>query len=521
MANDSYQHTERLYRLLPAVYRNRDNGDLARYLAACGELLDHVQQTLRQRLADNFPDDPPEGELACQEWLLPYFAQLLDVRLVSPHAEGRREEISQAVGWRQRKGTLACVEQIAEAVGQMEVEVQEAWRRVAVTPRIGMPLLPGEAHGYPSSPAQDPHSGQFVHADLGARHPGFPAASVDLRCPSRARVTPPTNPAARRTRFDDRWVYWRQASFHGVPCFAGSYEDVLRRTVDLRTPDWRVGHPHPRRLLLHTPPPAGYFPSDITDMPWAARNSEPFADLYEEFTEGEGVEAVQVFRNKTLDADTFIALRVPDAIVLGGSGRFRFEALVVDNTLTVQQGRLQLMACAVRDLVVESSIADVAVLDAGDCLFASVSVELGLARFEYCTVLQGTLTRSILASDSLFMDRVLANLAGDPPQQGCLRYSRIPKGQPSATLSLYRNSQGPVHLFADSFGQRGCGVLHPATAASVRFGAEDSGEMGAYHARRYSLQFEAVLDKLKDYLPVGVEAVLIPDTRLLEVPHEI
>ena len=110
-----------LYEILPAVYRHRDNGDpntqgdLSKYLDACGELLDLVRATLLQRLADSFPDNPPEGEAACQEWLLPYFAQLVDARLVSPHPRGQRDEVANAVGWRQRKGTVRCAEDIAES----------------------------------------------------------------------------------------------------------------------------------------------------------------------------------------------------------------------------------------------------------------------------------------------------------------------------------------------------------------------------------------------------------------------
>ena len=42
--------------------------------------------------------------------------------------------------------------------------------------------------------------------------------------------------------------------------------------------------------------------------------------------------------------------------------------------------------------------------------------------------------------------------------------------------------------------------------------------MGAYHHKHYALRDEAVIDKLNDYLPVGIEPVLIPDIRLLRIP---
>ena len=71
------------------------------------------------------------------------------------------------------------------------------------------------------------------------------------------------------------------------------------------------------------------------------------------------------------------------------------------------------------------------------------------------------------------------------------------------------------------FGEYGTGVLHPEAPRSIRFGAEDGGEMGTYHGRRYSSAAEAVRSKLEDYLPVGLQAVLIPDPRLLSAPPEL
>ena len=67
-----------------------------------------------QRLDDCFPD--ADHGRRCQDWLVPYFAQLLDVQLVSPDADGRRAEVAQAVSLRQRKGTRVSIEQIANAL---------------------------------------------------------------------------------------------------------------------------------------------------------------------------------------------------------------------------------------------------------------------------------------------------------------------------------------------------------------------------------------------------------------------
>jgi len=476
---------KQIYNNLPEVYRTRDQGDLAKLVDACGAFLDLVRATLDQRLADCFPDNPPHG-LSCQPWLIPYFAQLVDVRLVSPDERGRREEVSNAVAWRQRKGTLKAIEQIAQAVGQMEVEFQEGWQRTAITPRIGMPLLPAGALG--EDEAFDLYAD---HALWAAMHPDLPAATVDFRYPSRAvqidvpADTTPTNPAARQTVFDGQPVWWRQVNPHGVPCFPGSYEDVSRRTVDLRTPDWRQGHVHAKRVILHVPPPPGFFETD--------------------------------HQKDNLDLST--------------DQEHILEDRTVNGTLTLSAGKATLRRCAVRTLTVTlpADGMELPMLTAEDCLFGELTVP-GLARLEYCTVLDNIECGRLQASDSLFAG-VLKLHSATLSKPHCIRFSRIPPAMSCAGLLAYRTvSVQPVfHEFmsddADGpkrrpfqFGERGCAVLHPATSEAIRFGAEDGGEMGVCHRWRYSLLMAAVLDKLKDFLPLGVEVVLTPDSRLLQLP---
>ncbi len=475
---------KQLYYSLPEVYRSRDAGDLAAYLDACGELLDRLRATLDQFLADSFPDNPPAGGRACQPWLLPYFAQLLDVRLFSPDEKGRRTEVAQAVAWRQRKGTLTAIEQIAEAVGQMEVEVQEGWRRTAMTPRLDTPRLPAGALG--EEAAWDDY---FQHPLWAARHPDLPAATVDLRYPTRAMQlavpagTNPANPAAKLTRFAGQPVWWRQVNPHGAPCFPGSYEDVSRRTVDLRTPDWRQGHSHPRRVILYAPPPPGI--------------------------------VAPVQGGTTLSEDR------PQVL----------ENLVIDGVLTVTGGTVMVKRCAIRTVEISVPAGDLETpaLSADDSIFGEVRAE-GLVRLEHGTVLDRLECGRLQASDSLLPDD-LSLPAATAAKPHCVRFSRIPGKFSVANLLSYRTTpERPVFYEFDfnegggmvqrtaRIGEAGCGVLHPAAPAAIRFGAEDGGEMGAYHAWRYCLLMAAVLDKLKDFLPVGMEAVIVPDQRLTSLP---
>ena len=480
-----------LYDLLPEVYRSRDSAesegraDLAKFLDACGELLDLIRNTLDQRLADSFPDN-----IDCQPWLLPYFAQLLDVRLVSPDEDGRRDEVANAVAWRQRKGTRTAIEQIAEAVAQTEVEVQEGWKRVATTPRIGMPLLPAKALG--ESEIFDAYR---EHPAWAARHPGLPSAMVDFRYHSRAMQLGieqddfPQNPAAQLTGFAGEKTWWRQVNPRGAPCFPGSYEDIARRTVDLRTPNWKQGHFHPKRALLFAPPPMGFFEPDL-------------------FPSQEGLE-------------------------LGEDTEHLLKDQIVDGTLRVTAGRLRLIRCAVKDLKIEAPPAagedEEPVLVAEDCLIGEAMVN-GLARLEYCTILGKIKCDRLQASDSLFVGELKLNPSTDEDPH-CIRYSRIPADLSVAGLLTYRNTFEPPTFYdfefdegdkvvrrCSLFGEPGCAVLHPATPEAIRFGAEDGGEMGGYHSWHYCLLLAAVQDKLKDFLPVGIEAVLVPDLRLHRLP---
>ncbi|MCB1744637.1 MAG: phage tail protein [Gammaproteobacteria bacterium] len=522
-----------LYMLLPEIYRSRDNnlrgsdgriespGDLARYLDACGSLLDAIKATLDQRLADAFPDNAPPGERSCQAWLLPYFADLLDVRLVSPEVEGRRNEIANAVGWRQRKGTVSVLEAVAESVGRIEAEVQEGWQRVALTARVGMPLLPTSAYG--ERQANDTATAPAARI---ARHPGLPAVTPDLQRAARAVRTDPGNPAAKLTHYEQHSAWWRPANRHGAPCFAGSYEDGSRRTVDFRDPDWRRGHHHPRRVLLHVPPEAGFFAAGAYRFDWALRESAIASGRFETLQleeERDGVlENLTVYRGL---GDQPVCIADPVTLMAGGPGhRYRFENLCLEGGITVSNAPVELRDCAVLDANLDDSGVEAPSLAARNTLFGGIT-QSGGARLEYCTVLGPMTAGALQASDCLFGGTMARHLWSPPDsapdrEAGCLRYSRVPATDNDFAADVYAPScttARPV-FHSNVFGERGCAVLHPATPDAICHGAEDGGEMGAFHDRHHCLRRAAIHDKLKDYLPVGQKAVLIPDPRLLRTP---
>jgi hypothetical protein len=733
---------EQLYQLLPQVYRTRDKtagrpgsgsktADLARYLDVHGQLLDMIHATLEQQLQDIQPE-------SSQDWLLPYFAQLLAANIVSPDSAGRHAEITRAVSWRQRKGTLKCAEEIAEAVGQMEVEIREGWQRVAMTPRIGLPRMPAVAW-------DDTLDIDTAVPSQAARHPALPAVTVDLRRPSRAVEARPTNPAAKVSNFGGIRQTWRQANRHGAPCFPGSFDDVSRRTVDIRTRDAAKGQYHHKRLLAFTPPPTGLFPFEPIRLSWDERRDSRYEHLIEETEENgvrlvrnrtdrvieitdevvldpagvyrveglnfrtklsvadngrlelQGVEAVHVqvdtfgvdepvltagdclFNLLTvgagtakLDACTVLeraTLKDVDAVncifndfkynpgvlitglvrysripatltanfddspntgaessilhcttrnpawfgdriayneqgqrekngagvlqpdcdpaiwagasdggemgyfhsgrqkkpvridgdrsmVVPAAGGYPLADVIFEGVVAADGGRLELVRAAVRSLTVSHGLSfdgggEVRPsLAAADCLFDSLIVGSGLARLEHCSVMALADCKHLQASDCIFVKAITGVAKPDAAKQtpsffNCVRHSRIPAGMAppviralglmderneiapgSNTMAApvfiqfdYCNPEG-FEKRAPGFGEPGCGVLDPVTPDAIRFGAEDGGEMGACHHKLYSLKAEAVLDKMREFLPVGIEPVLIPDPRLLHVPPE-
>jgi hypothetical protein len=167
------------------------------------------------------------------------------------------------------------------------------------------------------------------------------------------------------------------------------------------------------------------------------------------------------------------------------------------------------------------------VLEAHDCLFDTIEAN-GLVLLDACTVMKGVTCQRLQASDCLFVGDVVVT---QPKAPSCLRYSRIPAGLLDPKLPppppRHRTTTAEPLFFAldlcdkktePAFGDPGYGILHPATPDAIAFGAEDGGEMGAGHHRRFRLAWTAVAAKVEEFLPVGIEAVLIPDPRLLVAP---
>ncbi len=238
-------------------------------------------------------------------------------------------------------------------------------------------------------------------------------------------------------------------------------------------------------------------PARVLTIPWEQRGDERyrafFEDVDEKYAEEGGVLERHLFRNRTLGKSWFLPIRLRGAIELTEALTYRFEGLNLENTLRITRGRVSACECAFRMVEILTIDYEVPVLDARNSLFRRIQAARGVTRLEYCTVLDQTLSEELQASDCLFMGILRRHHHPLlPPSQGCLRYCRLMPGQNTTGLPTFRCTSAPVYLVAGGFGERGCGVLHPATPAAVRFGAEDGGELGAYHTRRYTLREKAV-----------------------------
>ncbi|GAB4367311.1 MAG: hypothetical protein Kow00121_05480 [Elainellaceae cyanobacterium] len=136
---------DRLYKLLPAIYRIRDvaEGDSLRALLAIIEQELRLLETDIGNLYDNWFIE------TCSEWIVPYIGDLLDVRELdagnrsvnanSAQSYGRQERrayIANTLAYRRRKGTAPVLEQLARDVSGWRSRTVEFSRLILTTQNL-------------------------------------------------------------------------------------------------------------------------------------------------------------------------------------------------------------------------------------------------------------------------------------------------------------------------------------------------------------------------------------------------
>jgi hypothetical protein len=143
---DTY-YAERLWLLLPAVYRTADTdsfdaaGPLRELLNRIGAQVAVVRRSIDRLWADQSIE-------TCDDWVIPYIGDLLGVNLVNHlDAQAQRIDVAKTIHYRRRKGTLDVLEELARDVTGWTAHVVEGFRRLARTrhsldPAIGPTAFP-------------------------------------------------------------------------------------------------------------------------------------------------------------------------------------------------------------------------------------------------------------------------------------------------------------------------------------------------------------------------------------------
>ena len=109
------REAERLYNLLPALYRIRDVEQGEPLKALCAVIAEDIA-ALRENLDQLYDDQFIE---TCADWVAPYLGQLIGYRAlygVTERTRSARAEVANTIAYRRRKGTATVLEQLARDV---------------------------------------------------------------------------------------------------------------------------------------------------------------------------------------------------------------------------------------------------------------------------------------------------------------------------------------------------------------------------------------------------------------------
>jgi hypothetical protein len=109
----------------------------------------------------------------------------------------------------------------------------------------------------------------------------------------------------------------------------------------------------------------------------------------------------------------------------------------------------------------------------------------------------------------------ISGLLADRQQAGCVRFSFIPVGSvtPRRFKCMERALAGPAPVFISRrYGQPAYLKLIASTDNEIRRGADDEGEMGAFHFLLAPLREQDLEIRLQEYTPVGLNSSLIYQT---------
>ncbi|UCH58779.1 MAG: hypothetical protein JSV61_11240, partial [Anaerolineales bacterium] len=219
----SSSNQERLYNLLPPIYRSRDleQGEPLRALMAVLESVYQALETDIEALYDNWFIE------TCDEWAVPYLADLVgitDLTDVKHLLVSQRRRVANTIGYRRRKGTVAVLEQVITDVTGWPARVVEFFQQVATTQHVGH-VRPGQG-GFIDLHQAAPKTGSFDTA----------AHTIDVRQPGSASAAtgPPTSAIQGMYNLTHVGVFlWRLRNYYvkGSPARAVGRDNKTQRAL--------------------------------------------------------------------------------------------------------------------------------------------------------------------------------------------------------------------------------------------------------------------------------------------------
>ena len=132
--DDSFEiyFAEKLWEMIPAIYRHEDGlAENPGVLRALVEILAEQAAILRRSHDRLWEDQFIE---LCNDWAIPYIADLVATRLVSAlNKRGRRADVAKTIYYRRRKGTLRVLEELISDIAGWEGKVVENFCRLGRT----------------------------------------------------------------------------------------------------------------------------------------------------------------------------------------------------------------------------------------------------------------------------------------------------------------------------------------------------------------------------------------------------
>jgi hypothetical protein len=259
--NDGYDtyYAERLWQLLPAVYRTADTDSLSSP-GPLRELVNRigVQMAVVRRSIDRLWAD--QSIETSDDWVIPYIGDLLGTNLVNQlDPRGQRLDVANTIHYRRRKGSVEVLEELALDVTGWPAHVVEGFRRLART-RHGLDPAVGPA-AYPQSSAAD--VAQLLAAEnlTGLLTGGMAGGFADLRSTHGAVLADSAFDESCHTA--DVWVGLGALGHFGIPKLLVYLWRLVSFGVVAGTPvvvtgctDQYVFDPTGREIPLFLPQPA-------------------------------------------------------------------------------------------------------------------------------------------------------------------------------------------------------------------------------------------------------------------------